>query len=381
MTDKATVEIPSPVAGKVLALGGKAGEVDGGRRRADPHRGRRRGQRQGAGGIAGAAQPCSRTEAAPAAAGRAPLRAAVGASAHRVRVARRSRHAAPRVSRRRTPLPRPRAPPATHRGADAVTRAVGDKPIASPAVRSRAWDLGIDLQYVTGSGPAGAIMHEDLDAYLAARKAGRRHGAPPAATRATRSDDDEEAIPVIGLRRKIAQKMQDVASAASRTSATSRKSTSPSSKRCARTSTRSMARQPRQAHLAAVPACARWCVAVRDFPQINARLRRRGRRRHAPRRRAPRHRHADRRRPDGAGGAARRARDLWASAAEIARLADARAQRQGAREELTGSTITITSLGALGGIVTHAGHQPAGSGDRRRQPHRRAPDGPRRRRS
>ena len=40
------------------------------------------------------------------------------------------------------------------------------KPLASPAVRKRAWDLGIELRYVHGSGPAGRILHEDLDAYL-----------------------------------------------------------------------------------------------------------------------------------------------------------------------------------------------------------------------
>ncbi|MGZ3339720.1 MAG: 2-oxo acid dehydrogenase subunit E2, partial [Reyranella sp.] len=46
------------------------------------------------------------------------------------------------------------------------------------------------------------------------------------------------------------------------------------------------------------------------------------------------------------------ARDLWSAAAEIARLADAARAAKAAREELSGSTITITSLGALGGIVT-----------------------------
>ena len=46
------------------------------------------------------------------------------------------------------------------------------------------------------------------------------------------------------------------------------------------------------------------------------------------------------------------AHDLWASAAEIARLAEAARSGKAMRDELTGSTITITSLGALGGIVT-----------------------------
>ena len=46
------------------------------------------------------------------------------------------------------------------------------------------------------------------------------------------------------------------------------------------------------------------------------------------------------------------AHDLWASAAEVARLAEAARGGKATRDELTGSTITITSLGALGGIVT-----------------------------
>ena len=48
----------------------------------------------------------------------------------------------------------------------------------------------------------------------------------------------------------------------------------------------------------------------------------------------------------------REARDLWSSAAEIARLAEAARAGKATRDELTGSTITLTSLGALGGIVT-----------------------------
>jgi 2-oxoisovalerate dehydrogenase E2 component (dihydrolipoyl transacylase) len=46
------------------------------------------------------------------------------------------------------------------------------------------------------------------------------------------------------------------------------------------------------------------------------------------------------------------ANDLWANAAEIARISQAARSGRATREELSGSTITITSLGALGGIVT-----------------------------
>jgi 2-oxoisovalerate dehydrogenase E2 component (dihydrolipoyl transacylase) len=84
-------------------------------------------------------------------------------------------------------------------------RAADDKPIASPAVRRRAWELGIELQFVQGSGPAGRITHEDLEAY-AASGASASGAADLDSRYALRLS--EEALPVIGLRRKIAQKMQ-----------------------------------------------------------------------------------------------------------------------------------------------------------------------------
>ena len=59
----------------------------------------------------------------------------------------------------------------------------GDKPLASPAVRRRAWDLGVDLQYVPGSGPAGRISHQDLDAYVARGARGAAAVGPTCATR------------------------------------------------------------------------------------------------------------------------------------------------------------------------------------------------------
>ena len=52
--------------------------------------------------------------------------------------------------------------------ADSPTGSAAERPIASPAVRRRAWDLGIDLEHVHGSGPAGRIMQDDLDAYARA---------------------------------------------------------------------------------------------------------------------------------------------------------------------------------------------------------------------
>ena len=79
----------------------------------------------------------------------------------------------------------------------------GGKPLASPAVRRRAREAGVDLVAVRGSGPAGRIRHADLDAFIAA--GGMVQGAPPVAYTTRRSDVEE--IKVVGLRRKIAEAM------------------------------------------------------------------------------------------------------------------------------------------------------------------------------
>ena len=57
----------------------------------------------------------------------------------------------------------------------AAPRKFGDKPLASPAVRQRAHELGIHLQFIHGTGPAGRISHADLDAYIAQRRADGAH--------------------------------------------------------------------------------------------------------------------------------------------------------------------------------------------------------------
>src|SRR5690606_16203530 len=86
----------------------------------------------------------------------------------------------------------------------APARPPGERPLASPAVRKRAWDMGIELRFVHGSGPAGRILHEDLDAHLQGQRA-----AAPAARSGYAARHDEQQVPVVGLRRKIAQKMQE----------------------------------------------------------------------------------------------------------------------------------------------------------------------------
>ena len=225
-------------------------------------------------------------------------------------------------------------------------RRPGDKPIASPAVRRRAWDLGIELQFVPGSGPDGRITHDDLDAY-AARAPGTRadRGGVRYAER-----NDEQAIPVIGLRRKIAQKMQEAKRRIPHFTYVEEIDVTELETLRARLNAQWGAERGR---LTLLPLLARAVVlGVREFPQINARF------------------------DDEAGIVTRygavhigiatqtdaglavpvlrhaEARDLWATATEIARLAEVTRSARATRDELSGSTITITSLGALGGIVT-----------------------------
>jgi 2-oxoisovalerate dehydrogenase E2 component (dihydrolipoyl transacylase) len=311
MTDKATVEVPSPVVGTVIALGGEIGQV----------------MAVGSELIRIEVEGAGNVKAAPA----APAGAAVPSAAP-----------APAVAAPPPPPPRETARPPVAQ----ATRRPGDKPVTSPAVRRRAWDLGIELQFVSGSGPDGRITHEDLDAYAA-----RVPGTQPsnAGTRCAERND-EEAIPVIGLRRKIAQKMQESKRRIPHFTYVEEIDVTELETLRARLNAQWGAERGR---LTLLPLLARAIVlAVREFPQINARF------------------------DDDAGVVTRHgavhigiatqtegglmvpvlrhaeARDLWSAAAEIARLADAARAAKAAREELSGSTITITSLGALGGIVT-----------------------------
>ncbi|EJO28237.1 dihydrolipoamide acetyltransferase family protein [Achromobacter marplatensis] len=337
MTDKATVEIPSPVVGKVVALGGDVGQVMavGGELI--------RLEVEGEGNVrAGSAAP---QKAAPAAADApAPAKqdgaakAAAGGIAGQI---------AASVSQPASPAPaKSQAASRPAAAAPVVARQAGDKPLASPAVRKRAWDLGVELRYVQGSGPAGRVMHEDLDAYLQSQGSGSAARGGSAYVQR----NDEEAVPVIGLRRKIAQKMAESKRRIPHFSYVEEIDV---------TELEDLRVQLNQkwgesrGKLTLLPLLARaMVVALRDFPQINARY-------------------------DDEGGVVTRygavhigiatqsdgglmvpvmrhaeARDLWSMAAEIGRLAQAVRSGTAGRDELSGSTITITSLGPLGGIVT-----------------------------
>jgi 2-oxoisovalerate dehydrogenase E2 component (dihydrolipoyl transacylase) len=332
MTDKATVEIPSPVVGKIVSLGGEVGQqIAVGAELI-------RLEVEGAGNVKGdaPAHPRPAQAAAPIAPAPAAQRAA-GAPAPAERIATE-----PSLERSDAAQPA-RKPP---RASPPPMRDPGDKPIASPAVRRRAWDLGIELQYVHGSGPAGRIVHEDLDVYLASRgQPVQKHGSTAYAQR-----DEDEAIPVIGLRRKIAQKMQEAKRRIPHFTYVEEVDVTELEALRAQLNDRYAAQRGK---LTLLPFVARALVlAVRDFPQMNARYDDEGgvvnrsgavhlgiATQTEPGLMVPVLRHAE-------------THDLWSCAGEVARLADAARSGKASREQLGGSTITITSLGPLGGIVT-----------------------------
>lgn len=343
MTDKATVEIPSPVHGTVVALGGQVGEslavgaelirleVDGaGNASADKP--------------APAAKPADEPADLPH--GFVPEPARVAEAAASVAQAAPVAAAPPRS----VPAPVPAPAPARAPAPAPAMRAAGDKPLAAPAVRKRAWDLGIELQYVAGSGPAGRITHADLDAHVA----GRRSGAAASSDNRYAQLDGEEAVPVIGLRRKIAEKMQLAKRQIPHF--TYVEEVDVTELEALRNQLNARYGEER-GKLTLLPLLMRAVVlAIRKFPEVNARVTEEsGDQANIVTRYQPVHlgiatqtdaglmvpvvRHAE-------------ARDPWSSAAEIARLADAARHGKAARDELSGSTITITSLGALGGIVS-----------------------------
>jgi 2-oxoisovalerate dehydrogenase E2 component (dihydrolipoyl transacylase) len=224
------------------------------------------------------------------------------------------------------------------------SRPPAERPIASPAVRQRARDAGIDLRMLRGSGPAGRILHEDIDAYL---RGGA--GLPPPTGRAINTQVEE--IRITGLRRRIAERMAEATRRIAHFSYV--EEVDLTSLEALRSALNAQAEGKMRPRLTLLPFLMQAVVqAVVEFPQMNALyddeaeiVRRHGGVHIGIATQTPSGlmvpvvRHAE-------------ARDLWDCAAEVKRLADAARAGLATREELSSSTITITSLGALGGIVS-----------------------------
>jgi 2-oxoisovalerate dehydrogenase E2 component (dihydrolipoyl transacylase) len=347
MTDKATVEIPSPVAGTVQALGGQVGQVmavgseliriDMARKSAAPAPEARQDRAPPATPpLAPSASPAVAPDMAAVAPGGAGAAPRVGAAA------------APGGARSAASAPHPPAP----HPHETATLDPAARPLASPAVRQRARQLGIDLRELAGQGPGQRITHADLDARLLQQAAPQQPPARPPAGQppAAAPPDDVEAVAVIGLRRKIAQQMQESKRRIPHFTYVEEVDVTELEALRAQLNTQWSATRGR---LTVLPLLARALVlALREFPQINARYDDEGgvvtrygavhlgiATQTAAGLLVPVVRHAE-------------ALDLWACAAEITRLAEATRSNSAKRDELSGATITITSLGALGGIVS-----------------------------
>jgi 2-oxoisovalerate dehydrogenase E2 component (dihydrolipoyl transacylase) len=221
-------------------------------------------------------------------------------------------------------------------------RPPGEKPIASPAIRRRSRDAGVDLRQVRGTGPAGRISHDDLDAFL-------RVGSTSA--KAVRSANTEvSTVKVIGLRRRIAQKMAEAKRRIAHFSYVEEVDVTALEE--LRSSLNAERRQDRP-RLTLMPFLMQALVkAVADFPEMNALYDDEA---ETIERHGGVHIGIATQTPSGLMVPVVRhceSLDLWECAAEVLRLAEAAREGRATRAELTGSTITITSLGALGGIVT-----------------------------
>ncbi|WOK35886.1 dihydrolipoamide acetyltransferase family protein [Sphingomonas sp. C3-2] len=312
MTDKATVEMESPVSGKVVEL---AGEV---------------GDQVSIGATLIVIETAGEAAAAPAEAPAAPAAAVEPAPET---VAAPAPEPAPVVVAEPAPVapdPAPAAP------------AAAAQVMASPAVRDRARALGIDLAQVRPA-QGDRIRHADLDAYLTYNGA-QGFRAPGAS--AARAD---EAVKVIGMRRRIAENM--AASKRAIPHFTYVEEIDVTALEAMRADLN--ANRGERPKLTMLPLLiVAICKALPAFPMINARY------------------------DDEAGVVTRHGavhlgmatqtdaglmvpvirdaqdRNIWQLASEIRRLSDAARSGKAKSAELSGSTLTVTSLGPLGGIAT-----------------------------
>jgi len=347
MTEKAAVEVPAPVSGRVVATTGSPGdtvavgaelivfETDVG---------------------AAAAGAPTQTAAPHAAVSHGPPSQAASAQAPSAQSAAGS--PAPAADKAGTPRGNGAAAPAS---AEAPTERA--RVATSPAVRRRAHEAGIDLRQVAGSGPNGRIVPQDLEAFVARRTqptplrpgpkgvpSERHTGSRGAPTAARPTAGATEEIKVIGLRRLIAQRMSEAKRNIPHFAYVEELDVTELESLRQHLNSKQARGEPSLTYL---PFLALALVRVlRDFPQCNAHY---DAERGVIVRYGGVHLGIATQTPDGLKvPVVRDAQDrsLWDLAAEMRRVSEAARTNKARREELTGSTITITSLGKLGGIAS-----------------------------
>jgi 2-oxoisovalerate dehydrogenase E2 component (dihydrolipoyl transacylase) len=236
-------------------------------------------------------------------------------------------------------------------GAGRPAEAGNGKVMTSPSIRRRAREAGVDLSQVAGSGPRGRILKEDFETFIADGQGSQVEPAranPSEPSRAARSGETE--IKVVGLRRKIAERMNQANREVPHFAYVEEVDVTALEDLRAHLNAR---KSKDEARLTPLPFIAMALARVlADFPQCNAHF-------DAERGVIIQH-HAVHlgiatQTRDGLKVPVVRnaeARTLEDMAAEVRRVTEAARDNTAKREVLTGSTITLTSLGKLGGIVS-----------------------------
>jgi 2-oxoisovalerate dehydrogenase E2 component (dihydrolipoyl transacylase) len=316
MTEKAAVEMPAPVTGRILSITGEPGDMV----------------------AVGSELVVFDTDATSAAAGAEPV--AKTPTPEKQPEKQQIAAAAPTS-----------ASQSNGNGNDTGTYKTGSRIMASPASRRRAAEAGLDLSTVTGTGPAGRIAPGDIDSALAS---GAAQGAPPSmnaranATREPRNGTEE--VKIIGLRRVIAERLTESAKSIPQYSYVEEVDLTRLEALRKHLNDRRPASAPPLTFLPFIVAA--LARTLGRFPQCNALY-------DSARGVLVKHNAVHvgiaTQTPQGLKVPVVRnaeSRALHDLAAEIRRVSEAARANKSPREELTGSTITVTSLGKLGGIAS-----------------------------
>lgn len=324
MTDKATVEMESPVAGKVVEL---AGEV---------------GDQIPIGSVLavieteGAAEAPEESAPVPETKEERPIADGAEQPTREQQDALPTMAVEDKPAESPAPAPEPRVEPEVAKKEGTA----GAHVLASPAVRARARDLGIDLAEVKTT--SDRIRHSDLDAYLL-------YNGGSVSSRGAAAPRKDETIKVVGLRRKIAENMQEAKRRIPHFTLVEEFDVTDLE------DTRAMMNRDRGSNskLTLLPflitAMAR---ALPEWPMLNATYDDDA---NVVTRHGSLHLGMATQTPNGLMVAVIRDaqnKSVWQLASEALRLAEAARSGKAAREELMGSTITLSSLGPMGGITS-----------------------------
>jgi len=300
MTDKATVEIPSPVDGTILSISGAPGD-----------------------------------------------QVTVGSAMVVIEVAGAGNmdDSAPQEPESK-PVVEEEKPEAIEEKPLPLSATKNDSILTSPSVRRRAIEANIDLAHVIGSGPAGRISHQDLDDFIAAGGRAVQKGNQNRPQNRTTIEE----IPVIGIRRKIAERMELSKRSIPHYSYVEEVDVTEVEKLRHFLNDNRTEAQPKLSILPFIMLAT--LKAMEKFPECNAYF---DAEQGVIRRFSAVHLGIASQTPNGLMVPVvshAESRDIWDMASEMSRVSSAARAGKALREELSGSTVTITSLGKIGGIVT-----------------------------